>query len=274
MQKRKNSNQQTTAEKPKSKFYHSLCLSATFQKCLKRLFIIGGALVGTGIVLIVIIDLLIGFSVHDKIYTNINELPYRPYGLVLGTSRYYSNNSLNLFYYNRILAAQQAISHHKVDYLLLSGDNRTRYYNEPRMMQRDLIRLGVNPELIYLDYAGFRTLDSVVRAKKVFKLNSITIISQQFHCERALFIANHYNIDAICYAADYPQGHEWVRIREFFARVMALWDIMIDRQPYFLGKPEPLPLPIPVIEKTQTPTSTIQEIAAPKMPLPASHDKE
>lgn len=127
---------------------------------------------------------------------------------------------------------------------MLSGDNRTSHYNEPRNMFYDLHRLGVNRAFMYLDFAGFRTLDSVIRAKTIFHANSMTIVSQRFHCERALFIAQYYDIDAICYVSEYPDRHYSVRIREFFARLYMLWDLLTQKRPYFLGKPEPLPPPL------------------------------
>ncbi|MCW9734133.1 YdcF family protein [Avibacterium sp. 20-15] len=193
--------------------------------------------------LLVLVDQAIGFYVRQGIYTDITKLPYRPYGLVLGTSKYFSKNTPNLFYSYRLLAANNLFKERKVDYLLLSGDNRTMEYNEPRTMFKDLIKMGIPEEFMYLDYAGFRTLDSVIRADQVFKAHSITIITQRFHCERALFIAKYHNIDAICFAADYPSGYMFVRFREFFARLQAVLDLLVEKEPHFLGKPEPLPPP-------------------------------
>ena len=196
--------------------------------------------------LLIILDQTIGYYVRKDIYYDIEKIPNRPYGLVLGTSKYFANNTLNLFYYNRLLAAQRLFEAKKVDYLLLSGDNRTLQYNEPRTMLKDLKKMGVPQEFIYLHFAGFRTLDSVIRADQVFKAHSLTIISQKFHCERALFIAKFHNIDAICFVADYPQVYSFVRVREFFARLQAVWDLMVEREPHFLGEPEPLPPPVTI----------------------------
>ncbi|MBN6076173.1 YdcF family protein [Aggregatibacter actinomycetemcomitans] len=196
--------------------------------------------------LLIVVDQIIGYYVRKDIYYDIDKVPNRPYGLVLGTSKYFSNNTLNLFYYNRLLAAQRLFEARKVDYLLLSGDNRTLQYNEPRTMLQDLKKMGVPQEFIYLDFAGFRTLDSVIRADQVFNAHSLTIISQKFHCERALFIAKFHNIDAICFAADYPQVYSFVRVREFFARLQAVWDLLVEREPHFLGAPEPLPPPVTI----------------------------
>lgn len=108
----------------------------------------------------------------------------------------------------------------------------------------DLRKMGVSESVMFKDFAGFRTLDSVVRASKVFQVPSFTIISQKFHCERALLIAKHYDIDAICFTAKQPEMYFGIRIREIFARMKAVLDLIIGVKPYFLGAPEPLPIPI------------------------------
>ena len=119
-------------------------------------------------------------------------------------------------------------------YLLLSGDNAQQSYNEPMTMRRDLIAAGVAPSDIVLDYAGFRTLDSIVRTRKVFDTNDFIIITQRFHCERALFIALHMGIQAQCYAVPSPKDMMTVRAREIFARLGALTDLYIlKREPRF-----------------------------------------
>ena len=91
--------------------------------------------------------------------------------------------------------------------------------------------LGVSESVMFKDFAGFRTLDSVVRANKVFQVPSFTIISQKFHCERALLIAKHYDIDAICFTAKQPEVYFGTRVREMFARVKAVLDLIIGVKP-------------------------------------------
>ena len=138
--------------------------------------------------------------------------------------------------------ALNAYNSGKVNYLLLSGDNALQSYNEPMTMRRDLIKAGVDPADIVLDYAGFRTLDSIVRTRKVFDTNDFIIITQRFHCERALFIALHMGIQAQCYAVPSPKDMWTVRLREFGARFGALADLYIfKREPRFLGPLIPIP---------------------------------
>ena len=110
-------------------------------------------------------------------------------------------------------------------------------------MKRDLLKANIPNDNIFLDYAGFRTLDSIVRAKEIFDTDNFLIISQKFHCERAIFIAHSHNIDAKCFAVPGPSGHSGIRVRlrEVLARARAVVDIYItDAKPKFLGPKEPI----------------------------------
>ena len=196
------------------------------------------------IILCLLVDRGVSFYVRDKIFTNIDELPHRAYALVLGTSKYIIGGKPNSYYEYRLAAAKELIDHQKVNYLLLSGDNRTVQYNEPRAMFRDLQKMGISEASMFRDFAGFRTLDSIIRADKIFQVQAFTIVSQKFHCERALLIAKAHDIDAICFVAKQPELHLSTRIREVFARIQAVLDLILGVEPYFLGEPEPLPSPI------------------------------
>ncbi|WP_422128568.1 SanA/YdcF family protein [Vibrio hannami] len=183
-----------------------------------------------------------GWTTSDNIYTEIEELPDYDVALVLGTSKYLGK-ILNDYYTNRINAAIKLYKEGKVKAFLMSGDNAHRSYNEPWTMKRDLLKAGVPEEAIHLDYAGFRTLDSIVRSKEIFDADEFIIVTQKFHCERALFIAKHYDIHAVCLAVPGPaqQSGIKVRFREVFARVKALLDLYIlETKPKFLGPKEPI----------------------------------
>ncbi|WP_246473972.1 SanA/YdcF family protein [Arenibacter arenosicollis] len=107
----------------------------------------------------------------------------------------------------------------EIDFVLISGDNSSLYYNEPTVFKKDLIKGGIPQEKIFLDYAGFRTLDSMVRAKTIFGLDSATMISQKFHNERAIYLAEEKGLHAIGFNADnisLKNGLK-VQIREYFA---------------------------------------------------------
>lgn len=186
-------------------------------------------------VLLLLIDIGTSYLVEDRIYTDITQLPKRDYAVVLGTAKYYPSGAPNLYYKYRLEAAKQLYQQQKVNQFLMSGDNQTAYYNEPKMMTADLRQMGVPSGRIQQDYAGYNTLDSVVRADKVFNLKPFTIVSQRFHCERALVIAKFHNIDAICYVAKYPDKHYQVRIREVVARAAMVWNLLTGAKPTTLA---------------------------------------
>jgi len=187
---------------------------------------------------IICIDFWVSKDVENQLYNEIQSTPYNRVGLLLGTSKFAKGGKQNLFYKYRINAAVALFKSGKIDFILVSGDNSEETYNEPKQMRKDLIKRGVPSNRIVLDYAGFRTLDSVVRSKEVFGVNEVTIISQQFHNERALYLANRRNIKAIAFNAQkvsYAYS-KMVFFREKFARVKLLWDILINKQPKFLGE--------------------------------------
>ncbi len=209
---------------------------------LKRLFILICCLIVLAGMTALGLDRWISWKTAPYIYENVSQLPHREVGVVLGTSKYYRTGERNQYYLYRIQGALNAYNSGKVNYLLLSGDNALQSYNEPRTMRKDLIRAGVDPADIVLDYAGFRTLDSIVRTRKVFDTNDFTIITQRFHCERALFIAMHQGIEAQCFAVPSPKNMLGIRIREIAARMAALADLYIFKsEPRYLGPLIPIP---------------------------------
>jgi SanA protein len=174
-----------------------------------------------------------------KTYSSVTKIPVNKVGLVLGTVKYLSNGRVNLYYKFRVKAAVSLYNSGKISFIIVSGDNGSKGYDEPTDFKNDLIKAGVPSNKIFLDYAGFRTLDSVVRVKEVFGQSSITIISQQFHNERAIYLAGHFGIKAIGFnAKDVSGKYELkVQLREYLARVKVFVDILLNIQPKFLGKP-------------------------------------
>jgi SanA protein len=172
------------------------------------------------------------------LFTNTKDIPAQKVGLVLGTSKYLVGGQVNLYYQYRISAAYQLFEAGKIQFLLLSGDNGTKEYNEPAQMKEDLIALGVPAERIYLDYAGFRTLDSVVRAREIFGQQSFICISQPFHVARAIYIGQRHGLEVSGYTAqrvDLSYGYT-VLIREYLARMKMQLDLLFGTTPKFLGK--------------------------------------
>ena len=183
-----------------------------------------------------ICNTIIANSAKGKLYTNTKRIPYNKVGLLLGTSKFV-NKHINPFYSYRIQAAAALIKDHKIKYLIISGDNGRKDYNEPESMREDLINDGIDSNIIYLDYAGFRTFDSIKRLKEIFGQDSVTIISQQFHNERAIYIASMEGINAIGFNANDVSASIGFRtmLREKLARVKVFLDFWFGKKPKYLG---------------------------------------
>ncbi len=183
-------------------------------------------------------NFIISYSTADKIFTKLNSIPTNRVGIVLGTSNKLTNGTPNLYYTYRIKATIRLYNAGKIKFVLVSGDNGTKYYNEPATIKKDLIAGGIPEHKIFLDYAGFRTLDSMVRAKEVFGLNQVTVISQNFHNQRAIYIAEKKGLSAIGFnATDVSVNSGFkVHIREYFARVKVFIDLIVNTQPKFYGE--------------------------------------
>ncbi|HEY9005689.1 MAG TPA: ElyC/SanA/YdcF family protein [Ohtaekwangia sp.] len=182
-------------------------------------------------------------STKDKVYDDISQLPAHRVALVLGTSNKLAGGKVNPFFEKRMETAAMLFRLGKIDHFILSGDNSSRYYNEPAAMRKALMKLGVPDSAITLDYAGLRTLDSIVRSQKIFGQDKITIITQPFHSYRALFISQYYNLDAVAMVAEEPDFEYSVRVRlrEYLARTKAVLDLYVLKTvPRHLGQKEQL----------------------------------
>lgn len=175
---------------------------------------------------------------EDFISDNTQQLPKVKTGLLLGTGKYMENGGINEYFSTRIQAAVTLYESGKIRYILVSGDNSTQNYNEPLDMKNSLLEHGVPEHKIILDYAGFRTFDSVIRAKEIFGQDSFIVISQKFHNERAVYIARNNGIAAFGYNADEVTSYIgfMTNIREIFAKVKVFIDTVFDTKPKFLGK--------------------------------------
>ncbi len=159
-------------------------------------------------------------------------------GLLLGTSQFLKTGEINLYFKYRVQAAYDLYASGKIEKILISGDNSKKDYNEPEDMKLALMALGIPENDIHLDFAGFRTLDSVIRAHKVFGQNKFTLISQKFHNERALYIAQRLGLKAVAYNAqdvNINRGFK-TQLREKLARVKVFLDFIFGKKPKYLGE--------------------------------------
>lgn len=183
-------------------------------------------------------------AAQGRVYATVADVPAREVALVLGTNPFLRSGRRNVFFDYRIDAAAALWRAGKVRILLVSGDNGTDGYDEVTAMRKALVARGVPESAVVRDHAGFRTLDSVVRCLEVFGVRRPIIVSQRWHDERAIYLANQRGLDAIAVAAQdvatlaAPKS----RLREFIARGAAVLDIeLLHTQPRFPGPPQPIP---------------------------------
>ncbi|WP_291077904.1 MULTISPECIES: SanA/YdcF family protein [unclassified Empedobacter] len=177
-------------------------------------------------------------STEEFVTDKLEILPKTKVAIVLGTTPNLVSGYQNYYFTYRIEAATELYQSGKVTYFILSGDHGRKNYNEPEAMKQALIKNGVPENVIYLDYAGFRTLDSMIRAKEIFSQNEFIVVSQEFHNQRAVYIARQNGINAYGYSAKDVNKHAGLKtnIREYFARTKVFIDSFFGVQPKFLGE--------------------------------------
>jgi len=213
------------------------------KKLIKKAVQLFLLLLVAGIVFIAWANYSMKRNTEDFLFSNVAEIPETQTALLLGTSKSLGNGQPNAYFYNRILAAAELYRSGKIQYLIVSGDNSRKDYNEPEDMQKALMERGVTEDRIFLDFAGFRTLDSVVRAKEIFGQHKIIIVSQQFHNERAVFLAQQNGMEAYGFNAEDVNQYAGFKtnVREYLAKTKAYLDLITGVEPKFGGKKIQIP---------------------------------
>jgi SanA protein len=207
------------------------------KKIIKNIFKFFLLLFVAGIIFIVWANYSIKKDSDAYASYNIADVPQAKTALLLGTGKNLSNGKPNAYFYNRIQATVDLYKSGKIQYVIVSGDNSQKNYNEPEDMQSALMQYGVPKDKIFLDFAGFRTLDSVVRAKEIFGQTKLIIVSQKFHNERAIFLAKQHGMEAFGYNA--PDVNKYAGLktnrREYLAKAKAYLDLILGVKPKFGG---------------------------------------
>jgi len=179
----------------------------------------------------------------NRIYSpdKLDVVPERSVALVFGAG-YWENGALSDILRDRLDAAIELYRSGKVEKLLFSGDNRVVEYNEPGRMHEYAISQGVHDEDIVLDFAGRRTYDTCYRARDIFQVQNVILVTQRYHLPRALLTCDGLKVDAVGYVADRtPYVHiRWYWMREVPALWNAWWDINIKQPEPVLGDPLPI----------------------------------
>ena len=215
-------------------------LSLFKNKWFKRIFM--ALLIGLGLLIAVVAacNIWVLGSCSGRLYDNAETVPHKRVAVMLGTNPKTKTGKMNYFYKHRIDAAVKLYQNGKIDRILISGDNSSKTYSEPDAMKADLMAAGIPDSAIYLDFAGFSTYDSMVRAKKVFGLSEFMVVSQDFHNKRAVYIARQNGIDAIGFNVQNILFRKWrikMELREILARVKAVGEVVMNKKPHFLGEP-------------------------------------
>ena len=208
------------------------------KKIIKNIFKFFLLLIVAGIIFIAWANYSIKKGSNIYVSYNIDDVPETKTALLLGTSKNLNSGLPNAYFYNRIQAATDLYKSGKIQYIIVSGDNSTKDYNEPEDMLLTLMQEGIPQDKIFLDHAGFRTLDSVVRAKEIFGQTKLVIISQKFHNERAVFLAKQNGIEAFGYNAKDVNKYAGFKtnMREYLAKAKAYWDLIFGIEPKFGGE--------------------------------------
>lgn len=208
------------------------------KKYLKKIMLISFLLILGVIGSIIIADYLVVSKTESSLFENVTMIPTRKVSVVLGTRKILPNGYINNYFKYRIEATVSLYRSGKIKYIIVSGDNSTKEYNEPEDMKNALIEKGIPEEKIFMDFAGFRTLDSVVRAREIFGQSSFTVISQKFHNQRAVYLAHLEGMEVIGFNAKDVNIKYGIKtqIREKLARVKVFVDYLTGKEPKYLGE--------------------------------------
>ena len=208
---------------------------------IKKILKIGFIFFLIGIGFVLVLDIYIQKSTKEQIFKKSDEIPKAYTGLILGT-KVYTNGKPSIILKDRLDTGLELYQKHKIDRFLLSGDHGTKNYDEVNTMKNYLLKNGVPLKDIFLDHAGFDTYNSLLRAKKIFNISDLTIVTQKFHLKRSLFIANKIGLQANGFIADkhiYPIANK-MNFREKLANVKAFLEVFTYRKPKFLGNKIPI----------------------------------
>jgi len=217
-----------------------------FKKLVKKLFFmflkLTLILVGLFMIIVPAARLTSGLYARPRTYTS-SEVPARRVAIVFGAG-VMRNGEATPVLYDRVQTAAGLYHAGKVEVLLMSGDNRFIDYNEPAAMREAALSLGVPDEAIVLDYAGRRTYDTCYRARDIFQVDEVILVTQAFHLPRALYLCNQLGVEAVGVDADQRVYRKsamlYWNLRELLATVNALIEVHITHPVPVLGDPEPI----------------------------------
>lgn len=189
-----------------------------------------------GIIVVLGINLLVKSQTDPVIFLKEKDTPGTKVAIIFGAG--INNNKPSKYLKDRLDAGIELYNNHKIDKILLSGDNGSDAHDELTVMKLYCYEHGVDTNKIYLDYAGFDSYSTLYRSKYIFKVDTAILVSQKYHLNRCINIGNKLGVKSYGFAADQGtyQGYKYASFREYFAVVKSTIDILIGRKPHFLGK--------------------------------------
>lgn len=189
-----------------------------------------------GVLIFISINAYILKTSAPQIFYNTDEIPNTQVAVILG-AKVMDNGKMSDILYDRTIKGLELYTEGKVSKILVSGDHGTAEYDEVSTVKEYLLDQGVLGEDIFLDHAGFDTYDSIYRAKEIFEIESLTIVTQEFHLPRAVYIGNSLGMETYGYVADRQKyiSEKWNAVRESIARIKAFANVTLNSKPTYLG---------------------------------------
>lgn len=204
---------------------------------MKKYFRIFLYLVIIGLIAIIAVNYYVRSSTKNKIYYTVKKFPKNDVGIIFGAG--INGNQPSKYLKDRLDAGILLYKMKRINKILLSGDNGRDEYDELTVMKNYCYNHGVDTTKIFVDYAGFDTYSTMYRAKHIFKIKKATLISQEYHLNRAIYIGQKLGIKSAGYSANSGEyhGYKYVCFREYGSIFKSFFDVLRNREPRFLGTP-------------------------------------
>jgi SanA protein len=188
-----------------------------------------------GVIAIISVNWYVKSSTRDLIHHTVNNLPKNEVGIIFGAG--INGDQPSKYLKDRLDAGILLYKTHKIDKILLSGDNGRDEYDELTVMKTYCFNHGVDTTKIFIDYAGFDTYSTMYRASHIFKIKKATLISQEYHLNRAIYIGQKLGVKSIGFSANKGEylGYQYVTFREYGSIFKSFFDVLRNREPRFLG---------------------------------------
>ena len=202
---------------------------------MKKYLKIALYLVIVGLVAIVSVNYYVKSSTKKNIYYSIKKFPKNDVGIIFGAG--INGDQPSKYLKDRLDAGIALYKANRINKILLSGDNGRDEYDELKVMKNYCFNHGVDTTKIFIDYAGFDTYSTMYRAKHIFNIKKATLISQEYHLNRAIYIGQKLGIKSVGYSANNGEyrGYKYVTFREYGSIFKSFFDVLRNREPHFLG---------------------------------------